>query len=296
MEFIEIVANSSVRLMVPLLLAALGELISERAGVMNVGLEGMMTAGAFSAYVAAVFGLDIPSAVLIAAVCGLLAGSLMALGTVWMRGNAILVGFALFILIPGLANFLFVQAKLTAATPPLGSISIPLLSKIPVIGPAFFSQNGFYYMAVALTLLVWAMFAYTRIGLVFSAVGHNPTKAETMGISPRNVQTFALLACGAFAGLGGAALSLGAIGSYVPNIIGGRGFIVIAIVILGRWTVLGATAGAFLMGVLDALKLNLPQISDIPIHLLGGLPWLVVILMLIASARMRSNAPRTLIS
>ena len=296
MEFIEIVANSSVRLMVPLLLAALGEVISERAEVMNVGLEGMMTAGAFSAYVAVVLGLGVPAAVLIAAVCGLLAGSLMALGAVWMRGNAILVGFALFILMPGLANFLFVQGKLTAATPALGDISIPYLSKIPVLGAAFFSQNFFYYLALILTVFVWAMFAYSRAGLALSAVGHNPAKAETIGISPRRVQTFALLACGAFAGLGGAALSLGAVGSYVPNIIGGRGFIVIAIVILGRWTVLGAAAGAFLMGVLDALKLNLPQISDIPIHLLGGLPWIVVVLMLIASARMRSNAPRTLVT
>jgi general nucleoside transport system permease protein len=296
MEFIEIVANSSVRLMVPLLLAALGEVISERAGVMNVGLEGMMTAGAFSAYVAVVFGLSVPAAVLIAAICGLLAGSMMALGAVWMRGNAILVGFALFILIPGLANFLFVQGKLTAATPALGDIGVPYLSKIPVLGAAFFSQNFFYYLALILTVLVWAMFAYTRAGLVISAVGHNPAKAETIGISPRNVQTFALLACGAFAGLGGAALSLGAVGSYVPNIIGGRGFIVIAIVILGRWTVLGVAAGAFLMGVLDALKLNLPQISNIPIHLLGALPWIVVVLMLIASARMRSNAPRTLVT
>lgn len=296
MEFIEIVANSSVRLMVPLLLAALGELISERAGVMNVGLEGMMTAGAFSAYVAVVFGFGIPAAVLIAATCGLIAGALMAFGTVWMRGNAILVGFALFILFPGLANFLFVQGKLTTATPALGDISIPYLSKIPVLGAAFFSQNFFYYLAVVLTVLVWGMFAYTRAGLIVSAVGHNPAKAETIGIFPRRVQTCALLACGAFAGLGGAALSLGAVGSYVPNIVGGRGFIVIAIVILGRWTVLGAAAGAFLMGVLDALKLNLPQISDIPIHLLGGFPWIVVVLMLIVSARMRSNAPRTLVT
>lgn len=296
MEFIEIVASSGVRLMVPLLLAVLGELISERAGIMNVGLEGMMTAGAFSAYVAVVSGLGIPAAVLIAAICGLLAGSLMAFGAVWMRGNAILVGFALFVLVPGLANFLFVQGKLNAAAPALHDISIPYLSGIPVLGPAFFSQNFFYYLAVILTVLVWIMFARTRLGLTISAVGHNPAKAETRGISARFVQTCALLACGAFAGLGGAALSLGAVGSYVPNIIGGRGFIVIAIVILGRWTVLGAAAGALLMGILDALKLNLPQVSDIPIHLLGGLPWIVVILMLIVSSRMRSSAPRTLVA
>jgi general nucleoside transport system permease protein len=296
MEFIDTVANSSIRLMVPLLLAMLGELISERSGIMNVGLEGMMAAGAFAGFMASISGFGLPAAIVIAMIVGLLSAGLMALGTVWMRGNSILVGFALFILLPGLANFILVQEHASKATPALANINVPYLSSIPVIGSALFSQNIFYYLAVLLTVLVWIMFSRTRTGLIISAVGHDPAKAETKGISPRWAQTCALLACGAFAGLGGASLSLGAVGSFTPNIIGGRGFIVIAIVILGRWTVLGAAAGAFLMGLLEALKLNLPQVSSIPIHLLGAVPWAVVIAMLIVSARMRSSAPRTLIA
>jgi ABC-type uncharacterized transport system permease subunit len=138
-----------------------------------------------------------------------------------------------------------------------------------------FSQNLFYYAGVVLAVLVYVMFAYRRVGLVVSAVGHDPIKAATRGIALRFAQTYALLVCGAFVGLGGAALSLRAISSYAPNIVGGRGFIVLAIVILGRWAVLGAAAGALLMGSLDALNLNLSRGSDIPVQLLRGLPWIV---------------------
>jgi ABC-type uncharacterized transport system permease subunit len=296
MEFVDTVANSSVRLMVPLLLATLGELISERSGTMNVGLEGMMAAGAFAGFLASISGLGLPIAILAAMIVGILSGGLMALGAVWMRGNSILVGFALFILLPGLTNFIFVLLHASQATPTLSSINVPYLSSIPVIGSALFSQNIFYYFSIGLTVLVWIMFSRTQAGLIITSVGHDPAKAETRGISPRWVQTYALLACGALAGLGGASLSLGAVGSFTPSIIGGRGFIAIAIVILGRWTVPGAAAGAFLMGLLEALKLNLPQVSNIPIHLLGAVPWVVVIAMLIVSARMRSGAPRTLIA
>lgn len=296
MEFFGIVLDSSVRLMVPLLLATLGELISERSGVMNVGLEGMMAAGAFAGFFAAIMGFSLPAAILIAVLCGALSGSLMAVGAVWLKGNQILVGFALFILLPGLANFILVQGNASASTPALHEISIPYLSDIPVIGSAFFNQNIFYYLAVVLTVVVWVIFARTQLGLVISSVGHDPAKAQTKGISPMKVQTIALLACGALAGLGGAALSLGAVGSFTPNIIGGRGFIVIAIVILGRWTVTGAVAGAILMGMLEAMKLNLPQLADVPIQLLGALPWIVVVAMLIFSSKMGSKAPRSLVA
>lgn len=294
MDFIEAVANSSVRLMVPLLLAALGELISQRAGVMNIGLEGMMTGGAFVAYVAALAAWGLPGAMIAAIVAGIVIAMVMAVGTVWLKGNAILVGFALFILVPGLANFLYVQSGKTDGTPALHIIRIPLLSDIPVIGSALFAQNVFYFIAIGAAVCVWLFFARTRAGLVVSAVGHSPESAQTKGVSPRRVQTYALIACGALAGLAGAALALGSIGAYAPNIVGGRGLIVIAIVILGRWTVQGALAGAFLIAVLDAFKLNIAQHSDIPLQLLSALPWIVVILMLVASTRLKTSAPRTL--
>lgn len=294
MDVTEAVLNSAVRLMVPLLLAALGELIAQRSGVMNIGLEGMMTAGAFMAYVAATLAWGLSVALVVAAVAGAVIALLMALGAVWLRGNAILVGFALFVLVPGLANFLYVQSGWLDATPGLSTIRIPFLSDLPVVGSPLFAQNVFYYLAVVAAIGAWLLFSRTRTGIVVTAVGHDPGAAQRRGSSPRLVQTYALIACGVLAGLGGAALSLGATGAYAPNIVGGRGLIVIAIVILGRWTVAGAVAGALLIALLDALKLRIAQGSDIPVQLLGALPWVVVILMLIVSARMRSNAPRTL--
>jgi ABC-type uncharacterized transport system permease subunit len=294
MDVAEAVLNSAVRLMVPLLLAALGELVAQRAGVMNIGLEGMMTAGAFMAYVAATLAWGLPVAMLVAAVAGAVIASMMALGAVWLRGNAILVGFALFVLVPGLANFLYVQSGWLDATPGLATLRIPFLSDLPLLGSPLFAQNVFYYVSVVAAIGAWFLFSRTRTGIVITAVGHDPDAARRRGSSPRRVQTYALLVCGLLAGLGGAALSLGATGAYAPNIVGGRGLIVIAIVILGRWTVSGAAAGALLIAVLDALKLRIAQGSDIPVQLLGALPWVVVILMLVVSARMRSHAPRTL--
>lgn len=294
METFEAVMNSSVRLMIPLLLAALGELISERAGVMNIGLEGYMTAGAFTAFAVAVGGWGLVPAIILAAVAAALVAGVMAVGAVWMRGNAILVGFALFVMMPGLANFLYVQQNNHGATPKVHLLSVPGLENIPAIGRALFSQNVFYWMAILLCVVVYLLFSRTQAGLTITATGHEPETVRKRGRSPRMVQTLALLACGALAGLGGASLSLGALGSYQPNIVDGRGLIAIAIVILGRWTVPGAVAGAFLIALLDALKLRVTQGSDIPVQLLGAIPWIVVILMLVASTRMHSNAPRTL--
>ena len=122
MEFLTIVLDSSIRLMVPLLLATLGELISQRSGVLNVGLEGMMAAGAFAGFFAVVLGFSLPAAILIAILCGALAGGLMAVGAVWLKGNHILVGFSLFILLPGLANFILVQGSASASTPAVHEI------------------------------------------------------------------------------------------------------------------------------------------------------------------------------
>lgn len=294
MDLLEAILNTSLRLMVPLLLAALGELIAERAGVLNIGLEGMITAGAFTAYAAVMMGWGLPAAIVAAIISGAIVAAVMAVGAVWMGGNQILVGFALFILVPGVANFLYVQIAWTAGSPALDPIAIPVLHSIPVIGSALFSQTVFFYFAVLLAVAVWFLFARTRAGVVITATGHSPTSVRNRGTSPRWIRTYALLACGALAGIAGAAMSLASVGSYVPNIVGGRGLIVIAIVILGRWTVPGAVAGALLIAVLDSMQLNLAEQSGIPLQLFGALPWLVVILMLVVSYRLKSNVPRTL--
>lgn len=294
MDLVEAVLNSAVRLMIPLLLAALGELISQRAGVMNIGLEGFMTAGAFTAFLVAVSGWGIGTAIVLAAAAAAAVAAVMAVGAVWLRANAILVGFAIFVLVPGLANFLYVQSGNLDPTPEVPTWRVPFLASLPLVGPVVFDQKVFYWLAVGLALAVLWLFARTQVGLVVTATGHDPSAVQKRGASPRVVQTCALLVCGALAGLGGAALSLGSVGAYQPNIVGGRGLIAIAIVILGRWTVAGAVGGAFLIALLDAVRLRVSQDAGIPVQLLGAVPWVVVILMLVASTRMRSSAPRTL--
>lgn len=293
MEVVEAVLSSAIRLMVPLLLAALGELISERAGIMNIGLEGFMTAGAFAAFAVAIGGWGVFPAILAAMLVAMFVAGVMAVGSVWLRGNMFLLGFALFILLPGLANFIYVQQGTQEATPSLGAISIPFLSGLPIIGSPLFSGNVFYWLALFSSVVVFLLFSRTRAGLVIAAAGHEPEAVRKRGRSPQMVQTMALLACGALAGIGGASLSLGAVGAYQPNIVGGRGLIVIAIVILGRWSVPGAVVGAFLIALLDAVALQVSR-SGIPVQLLGAVPWVVVILMLLASTRLKSNTPRKL--
>ena len=225
---------------------------------------------------------------------GAAVSAVMAGVAIWGQVNQILVGFALFIMVPGLVAFLYQQHTTTlVVTPALNRLSLPGLSDLPAIGGAFFSQNGFYYGVVALCLLVWVWMHRTRFGLSVSACGHDPEVALSKGIAVRWVRTQATLACGALAGLGGAALTVGALGSFSPGVTGGRGFVAIAIVILGRWSVRWTVLAALAIGLSDALRLRLGSQVDFPVQLLAMLPWLVVLVMLIAGARF-AKMPRAL--
>ena len=222
--FFESMLEAGVRLTVPLLLVALGELIAERAGVINIGLEGKMAAGAYAGFVVMAGTGDPWMAMLAAVLAGAAVSAVMAGVAIWGQVNQILVGFALFITVPGLVAFLYQQHTTTlVVTPALDRLSLPGLSDLPVIGGAFFSQNGFYYGVVALCLLVWVWMHRTRFGLSVSACGHDPEVALSKGIAVRWVRTQATLACGALAGLGGAALTVGALGSFSPGVTGGAG-------------------------------------------------------------------------
>ena len=294
MTFWVSVLEASVRLGVPLLLVALGELISERSGVINIGLEGMMSAGAYIGFVVmAASGID-QVALLAAALAGMTVAAIMAGVAIWGRVNQILTGFALFVTVPAATAFLHQQnMSSVVVTPALPVIAIPVLSEIPLIGRVFFTQNEFYYIAIVLCVAVWLLFNRTLLGLQITACGQDPEVATSKGVSVLSVRTAATLSCGALAGLAGAALTVGALGQFSPGVTGGLGFIAIASVILGRWRVQGVVLAAAAIGFTEAFRLRIGSQVDFPVQLLAMLPWIVVLLMLVAGARYAS-VPRAL--
>jgi ABC-type uncharacterized transport system permease subunit len=298
MSFTSSVLATGVALLVPVLLAALGELVSERAGVINIGLEGMMVAGGYAGFMVMHDTGSPVLAMVSAVVFGMLVAAVMAAVAVYGRANQIVAGFALFVLVPGVVDFLYNDktAALTEvpSTKVLGHLTIPLLNDIPVVGEALFSQNAFYYLAIALAVLIFFVFRRTRFGLELAACGHNPEAAQSRGIHVLRVRSLATLCAGALAGLGGAALTVGALGSYSPGVMNGRGFVAIAIVILGRWRVTWVAAAAVVIGLSDALQLRLGDKVDVPVQLLGLVPWLVVLVLLVASYRSLGVMPRAL--
>jgi len=288
------VLEASVRLGVPLLLVALGELIAERSGVINIGLEGMMSAGAYIGFVVMAASGDAQAAMSAAALAGLTVAGIMAGMAILGRVNQILTGFALFVMVPAATAFLYLQNMSSlVVTPALPVLAIPGLDQIPLFGRVLFAQNEFYYIAIALCVVVWILFNRTLLGLQITACGHNPEVATAKGVSVVWVRTGATLTCGALAGFGGAALTVGALGQFNPGVTGGLGFIAIAAVILGRWKVQGVLIAAAAIGFTDAFRLRISSQVDFPVQLLAMLPWIVVLLMLIAGAGF-ADVPRAL--
>jgi ABC-type uncharacterized transport system permease subunit len=289
------VLDSGVRLMIPLLLAALGELIAERAGVMNIGLEGFMTVGAYAGFLTIHSTGSLPLAVGAAAVSGAAVSILMVAAVVWGRANQVLAGFAIFIMVPALVGYLFVQlSDGPLTTQPLPPLSLPGLSDIPLIGPALFDQNAFWYLAVVLGVAVWIVLERSRLGLAIDACGHDPEIAASKGINVRLTRTCAVMVAGALAGLGGAALTVGALGSFTTGVVNGRGFVALAIVILGAWKVSRVFLAAAVIGVCDAFRFQAGDVVNVPVQLMAALPWVVVLIMLIVASRMHGTMPRAL--
>lgn len=286
--------EAAIRLSVPLLLVALGELVAQRSGVINIGLEGMMSFGAFFGWLVLVATGSPAQAILCAVLAGALVASLMALVSIKGGANQILTGFALTVMIPGITAFLYQQSLVgfSVATP-LPVYAIPVLSDIPLIGRALFAQNIFYYLAIALAVIFWILLNRTRFGLAVAACGHDPEVAVSKGVGVETVRTISTLIAGAMAGLAGAALTVGALGSFSAGAVGGRGFIAIAIVILSRWTVGGAVLAALAIGISDALRLRIGSQLHIPVSIVAMIPWLVVLALLVAGSR-KSRMPKAI--
>jgi general nucleoside transport system permease protein len=293
---------ATMRLATPLALAALGETVSERAGVINVGMEGVIIAGAFGGLVGAgsIAGpaAGVMTGFAAAAAAGAVIALLFALFAVILRADQIITGTAITLLGLGLTGTLYRRlygaGGAALSIPTAGAVRIPGLAAIPVLGPALFNQPAITYFAYVLVpLLVWWTY-HTRAGLALRAVGENPEAARAAGFSPRRIQLGAVFAGGVLGGLAGGTLVLAQVGTFAEDMSAGRGFIAIAIVALGRWHPAGAAAGALLFGAASALQFLFQAMGwHAPYQLFLAFPYLLTLVALAAFAG-RHAAPAAL--
>jgi ABC-type uncharacterized transport system permease subunit len=258
----------------PLLIVAAGELVSERAGILNVGLDGMVLTGAFAAFFVYQRSGSIALGFAAGIGAGLLMGAVMAGLAIEARADQIVSGIAINLLAVGLTSFLndeLYQGAYKGALHTLSDVWIPLLSGLGGIGEALFAQDVVIYLTVGLVCVVaWAMLR-TPWGIALRAVGENPAAADAAGVSVRGMRWAGVLTAGACSGLGGAYLAIGEVGVFRNEMTGGRGFLALAAVIFGRWSPLGTVAACFIFAFADALQLRLQGTGAIPASV-----WLVV--------------------
>ncbi len=296
-ETLALFAEATVRTATPLALAALGEVVAERAGVINLGIEGALIGGAFGALVVA--GGAGPYLGLVGgAAAGMLIALLFAAVAIGGRADQIIAGTAMSLVGLGMTGVLYRSWYGTTGaalnTPTLGPVAIPGLSQLPIVGPALFAQPLPTYVLAVLAIGCWRWMYHTGGGLALRGCGESPTAARVAGIRVRRVQTYAVLFAGALAGLGGATLVLAQAGTFAEGMSAGRGFVAIAIVVLGRWHPLGAVLAALLFGAASALQTVFQALgSDLPYQLFLAFPYLLTLAALAGFAG-RSRAPAAL--
>ncbi|MCX7370499.1 MAG: ABC transporter permease [Alphaproteobacteria bacterium] len=271
----------------PLLIAALGELVVERAGVLNLGVEGMMIIGAAAGIAAAITTGSSTLGVLVAVLAGMALSLVFAALVLGLAANQVAAGLALAILGLGLSGVIgapFVGVQRAG----IGKIEIPWLSDIPFLGPLLFRQDPFVYASVALVIGVWWFLTKSRAGLVLRAVGENHAAAHALGYPVRRIRLLAILFGGGCAGLAGAYMSLVYTPFWTSGMTGGRGWIALAIVVFASWLPFRAMVGAYLFGALTILQLHAQSAGvPLPSQFLAALPYLITILVLVLIMRAR---------
>ncbi len=295
---------TGIRLAVPLLLAALGETLAEKSGVINVGMEGMMLAGALAGFAAAFHSHSPWIGAGAALLAGMALAALFAGLAVGLGADQVVVGTAINILALGLTGVFFrAIPQLNGATAPaFAPLTLPALHPLhgspalPMqIVSALFEQNALGYLAWLLVPLCWLWLFRTRAGLRLRAVGEYPPAADGAGVRVKYVRVGATLAGGAMAGLAGAYLSLGYTNGFVENMSAGRGFIALAVVILGRWNPFGVALAALLFGMASALQFQFQASSArFPYQFFLALPYLLTLMALLLRSRFHSAPPAAL--
>jgi general nucleoside transport system permease protein len=290
---------AAIRIASPLIFATLGELICERAGVLNLGIEGIMTAGAFSGWLTVYLGGDLWLGVLVAAFAGACLGLLHAVLVVPLGLSQHVTGIGITLLATSLSYYAYRLVFPSVTSPPkiepFGPLNVPMLSDIPIIGEALFRQTPLTYLAfIAVAAVAWLLYR-TPAGLAIRMAGENPQAVEAQGIDVNGVRIAAVMAGSALMGIGGSFLTLSAFNSFFFDMINGRGWICIALVVFGSWRPGKALLGALLFGAFDAYQLRLQQLAGgyAPYQLFLMLPYVLSIVALILMSR-RAAYPRAL--
>lgn len=283
--FVQLLA-ASVSLATPLVLAALGEVFAERSGILNLGIEGIMLFSGFIGFTVAFQADNVWMGMLGAIIIGSLMGLLFAFMTITLHSNQTVTGLSIMFLGNGLAPYFYrLVYKISLETPriePFPNLPIPVLSKIPFIGPIFFNHSIFTYLMFILIPIAILVIYRTPFGLRMNAVGESPQTADTLGVSVSRVRYICVIIGGALAGLAGSYYSLVELGAYSDSMVNGRGFIASALVIFGRWDPLWMLAGGLLFGGIDALQNRLQVLgSPIPSSFLQVTPYIMTIIVLL---------------
>lgn len=289
-----------VRISTPLILATLGELINERGGVLNLGIEGIMLLGAMVGFTAAYYSGNLWVGVAAAIVVGMLAGLVMSFLAVVLGVSQHVSGIGMTLLASGLAFYFYRLIFGQPGVPPnivaFAPLPIPLLSDIPFLGPVLFSQNAITYIAfLVVPATAWVLFR-TSWGLNLRTVGENPRAADAAGISVWGVRTQALVIGGGLMGLAGAYLTIAQFNAFTFGVISGRGWVAIALVVFGLWNPWRCAAGALLFAALEALQLRLQasNILHIPYPVLLMMPFVLTIVAMALVSR-NARAPASLL-
>jgi simple sugar transport system permease protein len=288
-ELVEAIILSVLAASTPLLIAATGELVTERSGVLNLGVEGMMIVGAACGFA----GAWLTGSVFIGALFGIAAGVLMALifalMALGLAVNQVATGLALTILGVGLSGLIgagFVGERIT----PAAHLSIPGVTDIPLVGRVLFGEDGFVYVSIALVIGVWWFLYRTRAGLILRACGDNHASAHALGYPVLRIRTFAVMFGGACAGLAGAYLPLAYTPFFIPGMTAGRGWIALALVVFSSWRPGRLVVGAYLFGAVTILQLHAQGWGiGIPSQFMSALPYLATVIVLVLLSRARSG-------
>ncbi|AFY54675.1 putative ABC-type transport system, permease component [Rivularia sp. PCC 7116] len=297
LQLLTSITNDTLKAATPLILAATGELIAEKSGVFNLGVEGMMLVGAASGFIAAVVTGNIYLALLVSVVAGIIIALIHAVLVITINANQVASGLALSIFGSGVSAFIGAEyvGKTIAPLQPLG---IPILKSIPIIG-ALFNQDILVYTSILLIILVSWFLHKTRLGLILRSIGESPQSANKLGLKVRQIRYLSVMFGGAMAGLAGSYLSLAYTPLWAENMASGKGWIAIALVAFASWKPARILLGAYLFGGISAIQLTLQAIGvNLSPYLLSSFPYIATILVLVIisrdETRLKLQAPASL--